>query len=104
MAQLLWVLDHLDDIESDLSAIHRVDDMHDLPARRFFLLAERLPAYQGALQARLSGQHAEAGETTPAPDRPEAQRVPTGVAPAHQGFAGDGAMFPPVFEVRKAKG
>lgn len=48
------MLDHLDDIESDLSVFHRVDDWRQLDPPRFFRLAERLPAYQGAVRAALA--------------------------------------------------
>lgn len=45
----MWVLDYLDDIESDMSVFHRVDDPWSMPAPRFFAFATRLPAYDGAL-------------------------------------------------------
>lgn len=41
------------DVVSDLSVFHRVDDPQGMPAHRLFMLAERLPAYQGVLAARL---------------------------------------------------
>lgn len=44
------MLDHLDDIASDLSAVHRVDDMWQVPARRLFGLVERLPYYEGVMR------------------------------------------------------
>jgi hypothetical protein len=44
------VLYHLDDIASDLSAIHRIDDMWTMDARRFYRLVTRLPAYQGVMR------------------------------------------------------
>jgi hypothetical protein len=50
----MWVLDYRDDVESDLSALHRVDDMAAMPARRFFALVNRLGAYPGAVQLALS--------------------------------------------------
>lgn len=50
----MWVLDFRDDVESDLSALHRVDDMAAMPARRFFALVNRLGAYSGAVQLALS--------------------------------------------------
>jgi hypothetical protein len=53
------VLKHLDDIESDLSAFHRIDDMWAMEAGRFFRLAYRLPAYQGAMRARAEAQAME---------------------------------------------
>ena len=46
-----WCLDHLDDIESDLSAIHRIDDMWAMDGPRFHRFARRLPAYRGAMRA-----------------------------------------------------
>lgn len=50
----MWVLDFRDDVESDLSALHRVDDMDAMPARRFFALVNRLGAYPGAVQIALT--------------------------------------------------
>lgn len=53
----MWILDHLADIESDLSAIHRIqidpdrNEWGGLSARRFFRLAWRLPCYEGAVRA-----------------------------------------------------
>lgn len=51
--QVLWVLDHLSDLESDFSAIHRIDDMYGLPSRKFFAFAYRMPAYAGCMQVAL---------------------------------------------------
>lgn len=47
---------HLADIESDMSAIHRVDDMWSMEAGKFFRLARRLPAYQGVMRGIAEGQ------------------------------------------------
>jgi hypothetical protein len=60
------VLDHLDDLESDLSAFHRVDDMDAMPARRFLVLAGRLVHYGGALQAAVKAE-AEEAQNAPVP-------------------------------------
>lgn len=50
----MWVLDHLEDIDSDMSAFHRVDDaVTALPAPLYFARAVRLGAYQGVMQARI---------------------------------------------------
>lgn len=46
------MLDYLDDIESDLSAFHRIDDMYAMSGPRFFRFAERLPAYDGVMRVR----------------------------------------------------
>jgi hypothetical protein len=40
----------LSDIESDMSAVHRIDDVWSLPGPRFFKLAWRLAAYQGCMR------------------------------------------------------
>jgi hypothetical protein len=53
------VLDHLDDIESDMSAIHRIDNMYDMPPQKFFRFALRLPAYQGVMRARIEAEEAK---------------------------------------------
>ncbi|MDQ3760970.1 MAG: hypothetical protein M3460_04525 [Actinomycetota bacterium] len=58
------MLDHLDDLESDFSAIHRVDDIHILDGPRFFRLAYRLGAYSGVMAARVAEQQHR--NTTPA--------------------------------------
>lgn len=50
------MLRHLGDVESDLSAFHRIDDIWSMNGPRFFRLAERLPAYQGAIRARAEHQ------------------------------------------------
>ncbi|GAB2695870.1 hypothetical protein [Kitasatospora kifunensis] len=50
--QLAWMLDYLDDIASDLSAFHRIDDPELLSGPRYFALAWRLAAYQGVMQSR----------------------------------------------------
>lgn len=57
MAQLAWVTEYLDDIESDLSAFHRIDDYRALSGPRFFRLVWRLAAYQGVMQARALAEH-----------------------------------------------
>jgi hypothetical protein len=45
---------HEADIESDLSAIHRIDDMHTEPADRIFRLARRLSHYPGCVQSAIA--------------------------------------------------
>jgi hypothetical protein len=55
----MWVLDHFGDLESDLSAIHRIDidpwegRWGGLSGPRFFRLANRIAAYKGVIRARL---------------------------------------------------
>jgi hypothetical protein len=57
------VLAHLDDLQSDFSAIHRIDDMYALDGPTFMRLAFRLPVYQGVMRQRLLLQ--EHDTTTP---------------------------------------
>ena len=53
------MLDHLDDIESDLSAFHRIDDMYEMKPVKFFRFALRLPAYRGIVRARIEAEQAK---------------------------------------------
>lgn len=67
----MWILNHLDDVDSDFRVFHRVDGVADgqyggLTAERFFALAERLPTYHGAVR-----QVALAEQQENKPDRPE---------------------------------
>ena len=50
----MWVVDHLEDLESDFSVFHRVDDLGTLDGPRFFRLALRIFAYDGVMAARLA--------------------------------------------------
>lgn len=50
------MLDCLDEIESDLSRFHRVDDPQRLASSRYFLLVEQLVHYGGAVTAFLAAQ------------------------------------------------
>jgi len=51
-AELLWIVECEEDVASDLSVFHRIDDPDQLDGPRYFLLAERLPFYAGACQGR----------------------------------------------------
>jgi len=71
------VVDHLADVESDMSVFHRVDDMYALDGPRFFRLAVRLPFYKGVIRAHVMAEIHErdgsaaagprVGSTGPAP-------------------------------------
>jgi hypothetical protein len=54
-----WVTEYVQDIESDLSVFHRVDDVDQLTIPRYLMLAPRLSAYDGALRAKLRNQPAQ---------------------------------------------
>jgi hypothetical protein len=105
----MWVLDHLDDLESDFSAVHGIENMYDLPSRKFLAMAMRISAYEGVMSARLVKKH-EAGQQGPtpppqtpqtAPQRPEeAKELPSSLGALSAALpAEDG--FPAVFEVAK---
>jgi hypothetical protein len=58
----------MDEVESDFSVFHRVDDVHQLESSRFFKLAERLPFYQGAVRGRMEAmQNIELASTSSKP-------------------------------------
>ncbi len=62
----MWVLDYLEDIDSDMSVFHRVDDARTmLPGPLYFERAERLTAYAGVMQARALESRRRAGNTGP---------------------------------------
>lgn len=63
--EVAWVLDHLDDLDSDFSVFHRVDDFRSLRAPRMFALAQRLPAYGGVMAARVRELEPAAPELEP---------------------------------------
>lgn len=71
----MWVLDGLDDIRSDMSVFHRIDDIATLDGPRFFRLAWRLPAYQGVMRARLLTERKEQQEL---PSATSGTAAPTG--------------------------
>lgn len=58
-------MDHLDDIASDLSAFHRIDDIGALDGPTFWRLAWRLPAYSGVMRAIITAEQQEATADEP---------------------------------------
>lgn len=75
-----WTQDHLDDIASDLSVFHRIDDWTKMRAADYFDKAERLGAYAGVIQARATIEQEQHSKTTPA----------TGASPRYQAPAQTG--------------
>lgn len=55
----MWVIDYLDDIESDMSVFHRISDMYAMPPVKFFRFALRLPAYKGVMRSRIEAEEAK---------------------------------------------
>lgn len=60
-AELVWIVDLLPEIDSDLSVFHRVDDPDALSSSRFIRLAEFLPHYSGAVRNRMLVELRNAG-------------------------------------------
>lgn len=54
LGEILWVLEYLYEIESDMSRFHRVDDIYSMDSVRFFRLANRLAYYNGAVAKKVT--------------------------------------------------
>lgn len=64
IARTAWIVDYLDDVASDLSAFHRIDDPLAIDSVRFFQLATRVGAYAGAVQA-IALEHEQQSSPSP---------------------------------------
>lgn len=78
---------YFEEVESDMSAFHRIDDVYAMPAPRFINLAVRLFAYKGIIRALYEAeQHREQQEQLPAsvrsrtPSRAGNRNVPSDAA------------------------
>lgn len=71
MREVDWVLDLLDEIESDFSVFHRVDDMYALSASTFFARFRMLSAYGGAFARSLASEAAAQLHTQGATSSPQ---------------------------------
>ncbi len=58
------MLKHLRDIESDMSAFHRIDNIWAMDGPRFFYLAYRLTAYRGVMRSLAERQAEEQHKRT----------------------------------------
>lgn len=83
----------MDDIESDFSVFHRVDDIEELDGPRFFKFCTRLPAYQGVLQARINKEIAD--EENNPQNAPELTKEQTTMNQNFKAYPEEG--FPSVF-------
>lgn len=90
---MTWVLDHTDDVASDMSVFHRVDDPWSMPAPRFFSLASRLPVYGGAVRTAI----------VPPPPQPTfaALEAPAPVEPALMDVRQQALLAPDWIEMAK---
>lgn len=50
---MIWVVDHLADLEADFLRFYRIEDFFELDGPRFFRLASRVFAFGGVMAARL---------------------------------------------------
>jgi hypothetical protein len=57
----------MEEVESDMSAFHRVDDVRAMPALRFINFAMRLVAYKGIVRALAETEKAESATPQSAP-------------------------------------
>lgn len=92
----------MEDIESDLSAFHRVDpeDVDDLSSARFFSLALRLMHYKGALRGRMEYERENpSGALSSSPNErtdgpaPVALPTPTEARPVVSGTQANGKTY-----------
>ncbi|MEV8610112.1 hypothetical protein AB0383_19670 [Amycolatopsis sp. NPDC051373] len=64
-----WFFQHLEDVLSDMSVFHRVDELDQLPAAVFLPRMVRLPVYDGAVRhaLRCDAEQPPTARTAPAP-------------------------------------
>ena len=61
---MVWILDHLDDLDADFLAIYGINEPLDsLSGPRFFKLAYRVSAFNGVMAARIAAQQQEQSES-----------------------------------------
>ncbi|WP_406444567.1 hypothetical protein OHB14_36770 [Streptomyces sp. NBC_01613] len=76
--ELLWVLDHLEDLDADFLAIYGIDLEHvEISARRYFALAFRLTAYMGVMAARTEEAQEQRRPASSTPTRTSTTAAPT---------------------------
>ncbi|MEV6648058.1 hypothetical protein [Amycolatopsis sp. NPDC051371] len=62
-----WFFDHLDDVLSDMSVFHRVDELDQLPAAVFLPRMVRLALYDGAVRHAMRRAVEQPSEPAPVP-------------------------------------
>jgi hypothetical protein len=73
----LWMVDYRDEIDSDLSVFHRIDDPQGIPSSRYFRLAWHLASYDGAVAAAIRAEHQQDEPEEPDYQQPQAVRSVT---------------------------
>lgn len=59
MSEILWVTEHLRDLEADFLVFYRIADLTQIPSAQFFALALRTPAYSGVMAARMAQERSK---------------------------------------------
>ncbi|QKV74535.1 hypothetical protein [Amycolatopsis sp. Hca4] len=77
-----WFFEHLDDVLSDMSVFHRVDELDELPAAVFLPRMVRLALYDGAVRHAMR-RAVEQPEAIPAPTPPPGQQAESAPVRAH---------------------
>lgn len=85
-----WFFQHMPDVLSDMSVFHRVEDMDDLTASRFFALMFRLPFYSGAVSFALQQEFTEPASAAPQAPPAESMKDITEVLFTNEAFMGSG--------------
>lgn len=65
--EIAWTLFHLEDIRSDMSVLHRIDEVEEMPGPRYFAYCHRLRSYQGAVAAAARAQQERREQRRSAP-------------------------------------
>lgn len=64
LALAAWAEAHRDDIASDLSVFHRVDDWETMPSALYFERAVRLGSYKGVIGQQLEAEAIEEAQSS----------------------------------------
>lgn len=99
-------LAYLPDIESDMSAFHRIDDVRDMPAQRFIDFVLRLPSYRGVMRELILAMR-EDGDLPSTKHHPSASRGRDGQevtrVPGDLGSIATAPAFEGLVEVSRAE-
>lgn len=104
IAEVAWVLDHLDDIDADFLAVYGIDlEQADVSARRYFALAHRLTAYTGVMAARVEDER-QSSSSAPTRTRDDAPPAQGGSGTREVSLTAFRVMFPGIVSGGNAGG
>ena len=109
IAEVAWVLDHLDDLDADFLAIYGIDlEQVDISAARYFALAQRLTAFTGVMAARVEAERERREpdrSTTPTRTSTPAEPTRSGSSEVHEvSLTAFRAQFPGLVSVGGSEG